>query len=218
MIKDALESALDKHDVSSQDFQRVIHRLLGYQVIYRGESLVENELYDLYFRIHELVDEYLGEIGFTVVHHQEQKYLVCYPPGAVIPGVADDPNGSSVAKLARNLQVEEKLLLISLRLEFEQKLAEGELDDKGTASVLLEQFVHTYQSLGHREMPGNVELQKLMRFFKKLRIVEYETLGDGEGYIGIRSTILAFSLHTVKESLDRFDEALENDQVKEETA
>ncbi len=92
MLSSYLEPRLEAENLDLEAFRELLIRLLNYGVLCRGESQVEQQLYDRYLRIAPLIEEYLELIGVRVLHDARFEYLRLYPPGSRIPGMdeADD--------------------------------------------------------------------------------------------------------------------------------
>ncbi|MBU0992120.1 MAG: DUF4194 domain-containing protein [Proteobacteria bacterium] len=204
MITEALLHELKNRDLSLEDFKRVVLRLLDRQVIYRRESNVETEIYDLYFRMESLVAEYLNIIGIRVVNHTDLSYVIAYPPGSSIPGVYTEDEGDNA--LQRRIRNEEAGLLITFRLLYEEKIREGEIDENGCVYVSLETVFTRYHSIVKREMPSSeTERKTLFSTLRQFRIIEYNDLSTPDQWIGIREVILHFTLEGVLNALDEMD-------------
>ena len=201
MVSEALLHALAERDLSVGEFKQVVLRLLDKQVIYRRESMIESELYDLYVRMEAIVNEYLGIIGIRVVHHGDLNYIIAYPPGSSIPGVYTE-EGCEQA-LQRRIHIEEAGLLITFRLLYEEKIREGEIDEHGAAYVSLETVFTRYHSIMKREMPSaESERRSLFYTLRRLRIITYNDLATPDQWIGIREVILHFTLEGMIHAVD----------------
>ena len=84
---DHLEQEIENRNLGLDEFRAVLLRLLDKQVIYRNESQVEAELYDLFVRTQDVVEAYLGVLGITVFWNPQLNFIIAYPPGSDIPGV-----------------------------------------------------------------------------------------------------------------------------------
>jgi hypothetical protein len=211
MILEPLEHELENRNLALADFRRVILRLLDKQVIYRPESNVEAEIYDLYLRMEDLVTEYLALIGITISENKNLCFVIAYPPGSDIPGVHTEDMGDNA--LQRRIRADEAGLMITLRLLYEENIREGEIDEKGRAYVPLETVFTRYHSIVKREMPNSEsERRSLFSTLKQLRIVEFKDVTDPEQWIGIREVILHFTLEGVIQALNDADDI--EDQMK----
>jgi hypothetical protein len=205
MIVEPLEHELENRSLSLADFRRVILRLLDKQVIYRPETNVEAEIYDLYLRMEDLVTEYLALIGITIFGNKNLCFVIAYPPGSDIPGVHTEDMGESA--LQRRIRADEAGLMITLRLLYEEKIREGAIDEKGRAYVPLETVFTRYHSIVKREMPGaEAERRSMFATLKQLRIAEFNDVTDPEQWIGIREVILHFTLDGVIQALNDADD------------
>lgn len=198
---DYIEKELKQANADLSDFRRIVNRLLNHQAIYRRQSQVEGEDYDLYLRLEAFVKDYLGVLGFTLVHHSSQRYVVCYPPGAEIPGVYNDDTEHH--HYQQTLRRNEKIMLITARYLFEELLREGKVSDEGVAFIDLEKLSHTFAMIAKQPLDKESEREELLKFLKRLRIAEYKDASEPDAYIGIRSTILCYTLNSVLDEVNR---------------
>ncbi|MES9902098.1 MAG: hypothetical protein ABW168_05375, partial [Sedimenticola sp.] len=70
MLSDYINEQLEREGIDPGAFSELLIRLLNYGVLCRGESQVEQQLYDRYLRIADLVKEYLGLIGLRLYHDE----------------------------------------------------------------------------------------------------------------------------------------------------
>ncbi len=202
MITDVLERELANRNLSLTDFKSVVQRILDRQVIYRQESNIEAEIYDRFYRIQDLVQEYLGIIGITVVVNERLNFVIAYPPGSDIPGVSSETKEEGA--LQRRIKADEAGLIITLRLLYEEKLREGEISDNGCVYVPLETVFTRFLSITKKEMPtSETERRALFATLRQLRIIESKDVEETQQWIGIREIILNFTLDGVAEALDR---------------
>ncbi|RKZ59686.1 MAG: hypothetical protein DRQ44_13440, partial [Gammaproteobacteria bacterium] len=87
MLTDIVEQQLEKENLSLSEFRELIIRLLNYSVLCRHESQVEQQLYDRYMRIPNLVKEYLAMTGIRIFHDTRFEYIRLYPPASQVPGM-----------------------------------------------------------------------------------------------------------------------------------
>lgn len=200
-----LSQELENRNLCMTDLRAVLLRLLDKQVIYRNESQVEAELYDLFVRMQDLVESYLGVLGITVFSNPQLNFVIAYPPGSEIPGLAGGENGQ--AALQRRIHADEAGLMITLRLLYEEKIREGEIDEKGCVFVPLETVFTRYLSITKKEMPtAESERRSLFNTLKQLRLVEYADLIGVEQWIGIREIIMHFTLNGITEALSEHEQ------------
>lgn len=203
-LLESVETALQERDLSLNDLREVAYRLLERQVIYRPESAAESMLYDKYLRLEDILQDYLAVIGIHLVHNPGLNLIVAYPPGSQIPGHRDSVDPPALQKRVR---AEEAAMMVLLRLLYEEKLREGNINEFGTAFVSLEDINTRYNTLLKRSLPkSDTERQRLFGTLKKLRILEYEDLSSYEKWLGIREVILHFTLEGVINALDSLKE------------
>ncbi|MCP4746822.1 MAG: DUF4194 domain-containing protein [Desulfobacteraceae bacterium] len=212
MIVEKLSQELNNRNLSLIDFKTVVHRLLEKQVIYRRESNTESEIYDLFIRMDDLVNDYLAVIGVRVIANREMSFVIAYPPGSDIPGEPGQENGQSA--LQRRILGDEAGLMITLRLLYEEKIREGGIHENGCVYVPLETVFTRFLSITKREMPSReLERRSLFTTLKQLRIIEYTDLENPEQWVGIREIILHFTLDGVVQALNQLD-IMETDTAK----
>lgn len=211
MWTDHLARELENRNLGMAEFRAVLLRLLDKQVIYRPESQVEAELYDLFIRLQDVVEQYLGIMGITVFCNPQLNFVIAYPPGSDIPGVAH--GDASQNALQRRIHADEAGLLITLRLLYEEKIREGEIDEQGCVFVPLETVFTRYLSITKKEMPAaETERRSLFNTLKQLRLVTYTDLIGAEQWIGIREIIMHFTLNGIQDALAaREDDAADAD-------
>jgi hypothetical protein len=179
-------------------------RLLDKQVIYRNESKVESELYDLFIRMEDVVEKYLSILGVTVFCNAELNFVIAYPPGSDIPGIRD--GGTERRALQRRIRADEAGLMITLRLLYEEKIREGEIDEKGCVYVPLETVFTRYLSIAKKEMPApESERRSLFNTLKQLRLVDYTDLSGTDQWIGIREIIMHFTMSGIAEAVSEIE-------------
>lgn len=201
MWTDHLAQELENRNLGMSELQAVLLRLLDKQVIYRHESQVEAELYDLFLRLQDVVETYLGILGITVFCNAQLNFVIAYPPGSDIPGGSNgDPAQTA---LQRRIHADEAGLMLTLRLLYEEKIREGEIDAQGCVFVPLETVFTRYLSITKKEMPtAESERRSLFNTLKQLRLVTYSDLADAEQWIGIREIIMHFTLNGIVTALE----------------
>ena len=85
-----LDRHLDQAGITRNEYSELLIRLLDYGVLCRDESQTEQLLYDRFVRIAEPVEEYLALIGVRVQHDSRFNFVRLFPPGAQVPGLADE--------------------------------------------------------------------------------------------------------------------------------
>lgn len=195
-----IESALSERSLNLKDLREVAYRLLEKQVIYRRESTAESIVYDKYLRLEDILQDYFSILGIHLVHSPGLNLIVAYPPGSQIPGHQDS---EEIPALQKRVRAEEAGLMVLLRLLYEEKLREGNVNEDSTAFVSLEDINTRYNTLLKRSLPKSVNDRiRLFGTLKKLRIIEYDDVSSYEKWVGIREVILHFTLDGVVKALD----------------
>jgi hypothetical protein len=191
-----IEQKLEKQGLDRRELSELLIRLLDYGVICRDESQVEQQLYDRYLRLEEIISDYLELIGVRVQHDKRFQFIRLYPPGAQIPGVQDEPNAIQSPGLRMRLNQNEVALILVLRAQYDKALREGQLDEQGCVMVSLESLSIAIKNLLKRTLPENMtERKQLFRRLKQLRLIQIaneDRLDDGDMWMRIRPMIMSY--------------------------
>ena len=217
-----IEQQLEKQGLDSRELSELLIRLLDYGVICRDESQIEQQLYDRYLRLEEIVADYLQLIGVRVQHDKRFQFIRLYPPGAQIPGVQDEPNAVQSSGLRMRLNQNEVALILVLRAQYDKALREGQVDEQGCVMVSLESLSIAIKNLLKRTLPENMtERKQLFRRLKQLRLIQIaneDRLDDGDMWMRIRPMIMSYVSEQVLADLVEADLAVEADsESKAET-
>ncbi|UWN48540.1 hypothetical protein ASALC70_00724 [Alcanivorax sp. ALC70] len=203
-LRHALNEALDAHGVTPAQFSELMVRLLDHGVLCRDESKKEAELYDRYLRIPELVEDYLGVLQVRLHHERRFASLRLFPPGAEVPGQADQDEGLN-GGLRNRLNQQEVALILVLRAEYDKALREGQIDEQGQATLPLEALTLASKNLLGRPLPdGRTEREALFRRMRQLRLIRGAGdagLEDGEAWLTIRPDITSLVTDAVLATL-----------------
>lgn len=213
MLTDCLTKALETSGVSVDEFSELCVRLLNYGVLCRAESQTEQQLYDRYVRISEVVDAYLGLIGVRVLHDRRFEYLRLYPPGAQVPGMDGTEEGAFSGGLRARLRQDEVALLLVLRLQYDKALREGEVDENGFVAESMESLGIAMKNLLGRGLPDKLtERKRVLQRLRQLRLIEYrhdDELESEEAWLRIHPMIVSFvndaALATLEQGLPASD-------------
>jgi hypothetical protein len=196
MLSSYLEPRLEAEGLDLEAFRELLIRLLNYGVLCRGESQVEQQLYDRYLRIAPLIEEYLGLIGVRVLHDARFEYLRLYPPGSQIPGMDEAEDQAYSGSLRSRLSQTEVALLLVLRVQYDKALREGQLDEQGYVSESMESLGIAMKSLLGRALPDKLtERKRLFHRLRQLRLIDYrqdQDIDSGEAWLRIHPMIVGF--------------------------
>ncbi|MFT4906563.1 MAG: hypothetical protein ACI978_000628 [Oleispira sp.] len=211
-----IEQKLEKQGLDRRELSELLIRLLDYGVICRDESQIEQQLYDRYLRLEEIIADYLELIGVRVQHDKRFQFIRLYPPGAQIPGVQDEPNAIQSPGLRMRLNQNEVALILVLRAQYDKALREGQVDEQGCVMVSLESLSIAIKNLLKRTLPDNMtERKQLFRRLKQLRLIQIaneDRLDDGDMWMRIRPMIMSYVSEQVLADL------IENEQTAIEAA
>lgn len=195
-ISQAIEELLSSYKVSLNEFQELIVRLLNYTVLCRSESATEQDLYDRFVRLEDLVKDYLSIAHIRVHHDQHFQYVRLFPPGAEIPGIKEGDESSYTGSLRQRLSQNEVALVLVLRLQYDKALREGKIDDSGYALESLESLSIAMKNVLRRPLPEKLtDRKKLFQRLRQLRLIQYrvdEEFEGGEAWIKIHPMVVTF--------------------------
>ena len=192
MIEQALEEALNQCKLTRGEFSELLVRLLDYGVICRDESQVETLLYDRFRRCEQLIREWLAPLGLRLQHDSRFQFIRIYPPGAEVPGMADQEEPHHGGFRARLSQQEVAAILV-LRVEYDKALREGQVDENGCAAISLEALELGLRNLLKMSLPDKLaERKNLLKKLRQLRLIQFA--GDdseslAETWLRVRPTI-----------------------------
>ncbi|MDO7644502.1 MAG: DUF4194 domain-containing protein [Reinekea forsetii] len=190
-----LDRHLDQAGITRNEYSELLIRLLDYGVLCRDESQTEQLLYDRFVRIAEPVEEYLALIGVRVQHDSRFNFVRLFPPGAQVPGLADEERPFNNGMRVKLSQAEVATVLI-LRSLYDRALREGQLDDQGCVFVSIENIVIALRNLLKRTLPEKLtERRHLFGRLKQLRLIQLNqelTEESGDLWIRIRPMIISY--------------------------
>ncbi|ATX76353.1 MULTISPECIES: DUF4194 domain-containing protein [Reinekea] len=190
-----LDRHLDQAGITRNEYSELLIRLLDYGVLCRDESQTEQLLYDRFVRIAEPVEEYLALIGVRVQHDSRFNFVRLFPPGAEVPGLADEERPFNNGMRVKLSQAEVATVLI-LRSLYDRALREGQLDEQGCVFVSIENIVIALRNLLKRTLPEKLtERRHLFGRLKQLRLIQLNqelTEESGDLWIRIRPMIISY--------------------------
>ena len=191
-----IHNALNDVAISASEFSELLIRLLDYGVISRDESQIEASLYDRFIQCEELVEDYLSILMLRLQHDRRFCFVRVFPPGADIPSMVTDEhapfnNGFRVKPSQQDVAV-----ILTLRVEYEKALREGQVDDKGCVLLSLEGLVIALQNLLKRSLPEQMgERKALFKRLKQLRLIQFNTdieVDSADMWMTIHPSITSF--------------------------
>ncbi len=207
MLTDMLSQRLEKENLSLDEFRELTIRLLNYGVLCRDESQTEQQLYDRYLRIADLVQDYLHIMDISVFHDRRFEYLRLYPPGSQTPGMEEADTSAFAGSLRNRLSQSEVAMVLVLRLQYDKALREGQVDDKGYVTESMEALSIAMKNILARSLPEKLtERKQLFLHLRRLRLIEFhseEDLVSGEAWLKIHPMIVSFVNDDAVQALSR---------------
>ncbi|MFT4714581.1 MAG: hypothetical protein ACJAVI_003070 [Candidatus Azotimanducaceae bacterium] len=196
MFEEIIAEKLKDFSVTMDEFSELVIRLLDYGVINRDESLIETRLYDRYLQINELIEDYLSILKVKVQHDKKFCFVRLFPPGAVVPGLADDEHSAFNSGFRVRPSQQEVSVILTLRVEYEKSLREGQIDDNGCALLSVEGLAIAMKNLLKRSLPESQgERKTIFRHLRQLRLIQYNgeaDLDSADSWISIQPAISSF--------------------------
>ena len=196
MLSKCVLEALEREGLALDDFRELCLRLLNYGVLCRGENQIEQQLYDRFLRIEDLVQDYLQLMGVHIYHDNRFAYLRLYPPGSRMPGMDDSEEKAFGGGLRSRLRQDEVALLLVLRLKDDKALREGQLDDSGFVTESIESISIAMKSLLNRSLPEKLtDRKQVFHRLRQLRLIEFrqdDGVDSSEAWIKIHPMIVSF--------------------------
>lgn len=216
---ETLERQVESQGLALRDFSELLIRLLDYGVICRDESQVEQQLYDRYVRLEEIVTDYLCVLGIRVLHDQRFQFVRLFPPGAQVPGLEEEEH-ATLAFRSRLSQQEIALILV-LRVQYDKALREGAVDEQGAVMLSFEALNIALKNLLKRSLPDNSSERKtLFRRLRQLRLIQMQNddaVAESDSWLKIRPMIMSYVSDDVLSELasDVAAQKTADEQVKE---
>ncbi len=181
-LLEAIQERLDTLGISQKDFSELLIRLLDYGVLSREESQIEATLYDRYLQCTDLVEDYLKMIHVSVLHDRTFRFIRVFPPGAEVPGQADDDHqadGPFQGGFRSKPSPQAISVILVLRVEYEKALREGKVDETGGVLIPLEQLSISLQNLLKTSLPSTqTERSAIFKQLRQLRLVKFSAEQD----------------------------------------
>ena len=210
MLTDVIEKELEKENISISEFRELLIRLLNYTVLCRDESQIEQQLYDRYLRISQLVKEYLAMMGIRIYHDNRFEYIRLYPPSSQVPGMEEASDSAFSGSLRARLTQSEVALILVLRLQYDKALREAQVDDQGYVTESFESINIAMKNIIGRSLSEKpVERRQLFNRCKKLRLIEYRNEDDvlkADAWLKIHPMIVSFVNDEAIEALEESDQ------------
>lgn len=204
-LSELLRQKLSARQFSDDEFSELLIRLLDYGVICRDESQIEEQLYDRYLQLHDLVEDYLAPLRVRIQHDRRFCFVRIFPPGAQVPGLPDDDAQPFSGGLRAALNQQEVAAVLVLRAEYDKALREGQIDEQGSVMLSLEALGIALKNLLNRTLPEKkTERAQLFRRLRQLRLVHFAQGSDlmqPDAWLKIRPSITSFVNATILQNL-----------------
>lgn len=196
MISELFAEQLQKKNYQQQEFSELLIRLLDYGVLCRDESQVEEQLYDRFLQLKDLVEDYLMMIGIRLQHDERFHFVRIYPPGAQVPGLPDEVDQPFNSGFRQRLSQQDIAVILVLRAEYDKSLREGQIDENGCIMLSMEALSLGMRNLLNRSMPETLtERNRLLTRLKQLRLIYFkldEEEDQEDCWIKVRPSITSF--------------------------
>ncbi|MFT5209247.1 MAG: hypothetical protein ACI9CE_000969 [Flavobacterium sp.] len=196
MFDDVIAEKLKELGITSNEFSELVIRMLDYGVINREESQIETRLYDRYLQVTDLVEDYLSVLKVKIQHDKKFCFIRIYPPGAVVPGLPDDEHNAFNSGFRAKPSQQEVAVILTLRVEYEKSLREGQVDDKGCVLLPVEGLAIAMKNLLKRSLPEVLgERKSIFKRLRQLRLIQFNSeleFESADSWISIQPSITSF--------------------------
>lgn len=196
MLTEIIEQQLEKENITFNEFRELLIRLLNYSVLCRQENQIEQQLYDRYLRISDLMKDYLSVMDIRILHDARFEYVRLYPPSSQVPGMEEAESSAFSGSLRARLTQQEVALILVLRLQYDKALREAQVDDQGYVTESFEAISIAMKNIIGRSLPEKpAERRQLFNRCKKLRLIEYKNEDDvlkADAWLKIHPMIVGF--------------------------
>lgn len=195
-LDEFIERRLESTGVDAAGFRALLIRLVNYGVLERGESQIEQELYDRFVRVEELAGEVLSLYGIVVHHDRRFEYARLYPPGSRTPGMEQAAEEAFGGSLRARLTQNEVSVILVLRAQYDKAVREAKIDENGFATESMEAIALAMKNWLNRSLPEKTsERRRIFQRLRQLRLIDYhndEELEAGEAWLRIHPMIIDF--------------------------
>jgi hypothetical protein len=154
-----------------------------------------------------MVADYFAPLHLRIQHDRRFCFVRLFPPGARVPGLADENDAPFNSGLRASLSQQEVATVLVLRAEYDKALREGQVDDEGCVTLSLEALNIAMRNLLKRNLPDKkTERAYLFRRLRQLRLIQFSAdaeLDNQDAWLRIRPTITSFVNETVLNQINR---------------
>jgi Domain of unknown function (DUF4194) len=195
-LSDFIEQRLESTGITLAEFRGLLIRLVNYGVLERGGSQTEQELYDRFVRVEELIGETLALYGIVVHHDRRFEYARLYPPGSRTPGMEQAEDEAFGGSLRARLTQNEVAVILVLRAQYDKAVREAKIDENGFATESMEAIALAMKNWLNRGLPEKAtERRRIFQRLRQLRLIDYrsdEELETSEAWLRIHPMIVDF--------------------------
>jgi hypothetical protein len=197
-LLDALTTSLEDTSVGLERFQAIVLRLLDNGAVCHGDSRVESELYNDAVRVDELLAGYFEIAGCRLFHDRHYRYFRLFPPGADVPGLADQ--GEELPRaLRQSLTQTEVAAALALRFLYGQAVYDGRIDEDGEVTARLSELYTAMETQLQRPLPLSLTERRALfatlRRLKAIRGIDEDALQNADALLVLRPTLTSL-IHT----------------------
>lgn len=154
-------SRSDKYQAA--DFARAANQLLTHQFLF-ADRPAHRESYFLVASHVEYFSNLMEAIGWSFVYQPDEAYMGILPLGE---------------ERFMRLRLDESLLLLCLRQQYEQKLESFEVE-AGQAFTCTDELLSLYENLTGKEIPNETRLKEILALFSRHGIIERGKADESE--------------------------------------
>jgi Domain of unknown function (DUF4194) len=154
-VRDLLEGRRGAPPVDKNDIELAIQALLTHQIVYPDTSLLRRDIYDLIRRHNMFFERYFNAMGVALTIEPSTGMI------ALVRGA--NRYGWQFSRLKKD----ETLVLLALRLTFDEGLRAGIMDEAGRVETNTDEIFDRIRTLGKAEPPVESRLEEILKWLRK---------------------------------------------------
>lgn len=154
-LRDLLEGRRGNPPVEKTDIETAIQALLAHQIVYPDTSLLRRDIYDLIRRHSTFFERYFSAMGVGIIIEPSTGMI------ALIRG--QNRYGWQFSRLKKD----ETLVLLALRVTYDEGLRAGLMDDVGRVEANTDEIFDRIRTLGKVEPPLESRLEEILKSLRR---------------------------------------------------
>lgn len=154
-VRDLLEGYRGNPPVEKDEIEIAIQALLTHQIVYPDTGLLRRETYDLIRRHNTFFERYFNAMGVGLTIEPST--------GMIALTRGKNRYGWQLSRLKKD----ETLVLLALRLSFDEGLRAGLMDETGRVETNTDEIFDRIRTLAKAEPPGEARLEEILKWLRR---------------------------------------------------